>query len=311
MIEKRIGRKNDTPDFYIDEYPLFKYNSVQEIISCNHTNTLNIDFDYGWNIIYDEINMNIEQYYFCIEHLHDEAFGHWVYESSIFLVIFYKLKVLYPNIKILNYLAKRNFKKCIYNSFTIKDDEIIYNIENKNNCIIFQRYTTHHDGNLKEVYQNYLEKFYNYLINKSNINNKDINILYLPRGNIENYKGNDRVITNQNNIIELVKTYENTLIYNTDNTKNIIDQINLINRTKTIIVDYGASFFVNGFFIKDAHIIVLGTNIVHEYFPACVIIYELIKSKNKSITFIPTVDNNDITNIHYSLNIIKSSIDNL
>jgi hypothetical protein len=32
---KRVGRRNDTPDFYIDEiYPLFKYNSVISILSC-------------------------------------------------------------------------------------------------------------------------------------------------------------------------------------------------------------------------------------------------------------------------------------
>ena len=194
MIEKRIGRKNDTPDFFIDEYPLFKYNSVQDIISCNHTNSLNADFDYGWNVIIDNLNTEIEQYYFCIDHEHDEAFGHWTLESAIYLILFDKLKQMYPNIKILNYLAVRNYKKSFYKSFNIKDEDVSYSIENKNNCIIFPRYTTHHDINLKGVYQNYLEKFYNYLINKSNINNKDINILYLPRGNIENNKGNDRVI---------------------------------------------------------------------------------------------------------------------
>lgn len=308
MIEKRIGRKNDTPDFYIDEYPLFKYNSVQEIISCNHTNTLNIDFDYGWNIIYDETNINIEQYYFCIEHLHDEAFGHWVYESSIFLVIFYKLKVLYPNIKILNYLAKRNFKKCIYNSFTIKDDEIIYNIENKNNCIIFPRYTTHHDGNLgnlENLYDKYLTNYYNYIVNKIPSIQKDISILYFPRGTLENYKGNDRTIVKQNEIIELIKTYNNSLVYFTDTTTNIVDQITLLKRAKIFITDYGSSFIVNSFFCENSRIIILGNDIAHILFPAGKLIMNNINNNNNNIMFIANTGDK----FEFDLNILKNTID--
>jgi hypothetical protein len=302
----RVGSKNSVPDFYIDDiYPLFKHNSVISIVSCNHTISLNTDFDYGWDIFYDENNSSIEQYYFMIDNMFNEAFAHWVYESGIYLVLFHKLKNIYPNIKILNCFSTRNYKKSFYDAFDIDENDIVTSIENINNCIIFPKYTTHHDGNLGELYGKYLTNFYSILMSKIDPIIKDVDVMYFPRGTLENYSGNDRKIVNQDSIIELVKSYSNSLIYYTDNTKNIIDQINIVKKAKILIVDYGANFFVNGSFAENTHIIVLGTNIVHEYFPGCVKIFEQIKERNSTVTFIHSTSGT----FNFSLEDIKLNID--
>jgi hypothetical protein len=79
-----------------------------------------------------------------------------------------------------------------------------------------------------------------------------------------------------------------------------------VKRAKILIVDYGANFFANGSFADNTHIIVLGTNIVHTYFPGCIKMFEQIKERNNTVTFIESSGN-----YNYSLEDIKLKIDNL
>jgi hypothetical protein len=305
MISKRVGKKSDIPDLFIDDiYPLFKYNAVDSIVSCNHTTSLNTDFDYGWDILINEEVKEIEQYYFTIDNIYNDAFGHWVYESAIYLCIFHKLKELYPNIKLLIF-SQKNYKKCFFNAFYISEDDIVTEISNKNNCIIFPKYTTHHDGNLGELYSKYINNLYTFITKDINNYNKEYSIVYFPRGSLENYKGNDRVINNQDKIIDLVSSYNNSFIYNTDTTKNFVNQVELLKKTRIFLADYGSNFIVNSFFCENSIIIILGVTVTHELFPAGHIIMDYIKKRNNKIIFIQDTG----TLFDYNIETVKNTID--
>jgi capsular polysaccharide biosynthesis protein len=279
MTEKIVGTNEGTPNFYIDEiYPIYIVNSVE-----------NIEPTYvSWNVT---VNNNIStDYYYCIDTINDEAFGHWVYESALYLVIYNKLKLIYPNIKIYIF-SKRNFKISYFKAFDISIDDIVYSLP-KNNIVLFNNYitlSTLDSFNMEDKYNLYLENYYNYLINKSKPITHQYDVVYFPRGKLENFKGNDRIVFNQESIIGLVESYNNSLVYYTDNTTNIIDQINIIKQAKILILDYGSSFFVNSLFCSNQNIIILGHDTLHEtYLSQKIIVDHCIKRENH-ITFIQRI----------------------
>ena len=52
--------------------------------------------------------------------------------------------------------------------------------------------------------------------------------------------------------------FPSSVIYFTDNTKNIRDQITLVRRAKILIVDYGSNLLFNGFISEATKILVIG-----------------------------------------------------
>jgi hypothetical protein len=61
----------------------------------------------------------------------------------------------------------------------------------------------------------------------------------------------------------MVSRIENSYIYYTDSTTNFIDQVNIVRRASVIILDYGSSLLVNGFFAVGSKILVLGDSTLH------------------------------------------------
>ena len=79
----------------------------------------------------DNINSKVN-YFFLFETCFDAAFGHWIFESAVFLVDFKNIKEKFNNIKILvKKNPKRSYKKLFFDCFDIKEDDILY-IDNKN-----------------------------------------------------------------------------------------------------------------------------------------------------------------------------------
>lgn len=297
MTEKIVGAKGGIPNFYIDQiYPIYTVNSVEKI-----------ELTYvSWNVT---VNSSIStDYYYCIDTINDDAFGHWVYESAIYLVIFSKLKLIFPNIKIYIF-NKRNYKISYFKAFDISIDDIVYSLP-KNNITLFNNYitlSTLDSFNTGDIYNLYLENYYNHLINKYTPINHQYDVVYFPRGSLENCKGNDRVVFNQDSIVNLVESYNNSLVYYTDKTTNIIDQISIIKQAKILILDYGSSFLVNTFFCSNQNIIILGHETLHESYLSQKIIVNNCIERGNHITFIQRIPHPLLL---FHIETIKALIDN-
>ena len=252
---KTIAGIYSKPDTYIDSYRIFHVDNVRTIDIVDRA-------DYSWDIEYDtEITSGDKDYYFYIEQVYQDVFGHWVFESAINLPLFKKLKSIYPELKLLIFKNNiKKYKKLFCNSFKIDESDIIYSIQNPNNTIIFPGAISMADHSLLNVYNNYVINFKNALTCDIPINvNKDISILYMPRGTTENYIANDRTIAVQKELIEHIKSINNSLVYFGDaQTENFADQIKLIKRSNILIVSEGSAHSVNGLFSENSKIIVVG-----------------------------------------------------
>ena len=86
-------------------------------------------------------------------------------------------------------------------------------------------------------------------------------MLYLPRGTIENYREINNLYRIQSELIPLINQFSSSVTYFTDiSTNNMKDQINIVKRSKIIILNEGSNHGINGFFAENSHIIVLGGN---------------------------------------------------
>ena len=128
-----------------------------------------------------------------------------------------------------------------------------------------------------ELFSNQLTIFLNDL--KLSDYEKMINTLIMPRQSKENFKPNDRTINMDYN-------WPNAVILNTDTVTNLINQIELIIKSKNIVLTYGSPFFVNGLFAKNSNIIVLGDNFKHhEVFPYLQHVYQEILKYGNTVHF--------------------------
>ena len=250
------------------EFKIYKNVESQE---CNiHTSEL---FYTYYN---SELDVENIQYFLLFETCFDAAFGHWIYESAIFLPYYHELKHKYPKLKILvKRNPKRTYKKLIFNALNIVDDEIFWidNIDKFSSTIVYEKIPINnvcisspnqysntlpikHYDLLKELIINFKEK----LLDNLNIKyplEKSIENLFLPRSkNGENYQPNERQI-NYSQVYDLLKDKEYKE-YDTVNTENFKDQIELLISAKNIFIDWGSSFVVNVLFSRNSNIFLSG-----------------------------------------------------
>ena len=246
-----VAAANQEPTYFLDDYLIYEVNDVCDIKIQQREH-------YGWDVTHNTaIVGTAENIYLYLDCEQDDAFGHWIFEAAFYLPVFSKLQKLYPNIKILSF-RERNYKNSMYSAFNISSELVSYSIESFKNNVIFLRCKSLGDHINHNLHMNYIRLFYNELVMEKD-NKKDIDILYLPRGTLENLKGNDRTLPCQSELVEaLPKYFLNSLIYFTDNTKNIREQITLVRRAKILIVDYGSNLLFNGFFSEGTKILVIG-----------------------------------------------------
>lgn len=249
-----IGENNKPPTFVIDDYSFYVRNGVSDI-SIKHRD------HYGWDITYSDIeDSEVEEYYYYIDGIYNDIFPHWTVESSIYLNIFDKLKEKYPKIKILSFINKK-FKNIGYEAYNIHESLIVNKIETVKNKIIFIKCCSQADHTECELYLTHVRRWYEYLKLQRPVLEKDIDILYLPRGNSENCRNISELSTLQSQLIPIISKYPGAKVYYTDiETKNLVDQVELIRRAKVILLNEGGNHGINGFFAENSHIIVLGGN---------------------------------------------------
>jgi hypothetical protein len=221
-------------------------------------------------------NNNSVSFFLLFETCFDGAFSHWVYESAIYLYYFFELKSEYPELKLLvKKNPKRSYKNLFFKALNISDNDIHW-IENKefddcktvynnipihNVCIN----TTPHYMNMFEIpnkddFKELIIKFRNKIMNNLNITypaEKTLEHLFFPRSKLENNVQNDRRI-NYDTVYKVLQGKQ-YVEYDTINTKNLKDQIELLISSKNVFLDWGSSMLVNGLFCKDSTILISST----------------------------------------------------
>ena len=286
---------------------------INDLIFNIHNNVreywVNLTEEPKWNFTYYTETMDIPTYILLIENSYHQAFGHWVYESAIFLQYYNELK------KILNKPLKifiinkpyRSYKNLFLSYYNIDENNIIYcNEELKHNdynntwfkrynvtlpinniCITtpIVTYNTLPASKMPIPINDFKQRIYDLrssLLKNIIDNEHKIDWLFLPRAKKENYKPNDRKI-NYTNVYEFLKD-KNHLIYDTMDTKKLIDQIKLVRSAKNVILDYGASFCVNGLFCENQNIY-LTTRLAHLQQICSKTLFKIIMEKNNIFDF--------------------------
>ena len=231
-----------------------------------------------YNVWYNEKNFecydNISKveninYYFICETPYHAAFGHWVFETLVFLPY---LKY-FPKCKLLlNESPKRNYKNLFIDLFDIKNNSIYYknnnmdsdNIDEKysyndippnNICIICDTITANSLNfieNNKILFESRMHNIQETILKITELDyTKKNNYLFFKRSKEQNFIPNDRIIIDYTFVKYFLKD-KSYIEYDTINTINFKNQLDLLASSKNIFLDYGSSLFVNGLFCKDS-----------------------------------------------------------
>jgi hypothetical protein len=214
-----------------------------------------------WIIDYNSVVIDKEVPVFLIlDNVNGDAFGHWVYESAIYLPIFSQLKEKFPNLKI--YLSsKKRFKSLFVEYFHINDSDICYEFSSENLCIFYDPVTSLNDHEITETYIKQADYFIGHFVDhfstaSSSPGRIREKLLLMPRQKLENFKGNDRTYDTENLEKEVLATGGSVL--HTDDVLVLKDQINTVSDSKNIILTDGSPLLVNGMFASESNIFVIG-----------------------------------------------------
>jgi len=231
-----------------------------------------------------EINTNAIQfinpsYYFVIDLLYNEAFGHWVYESAIYLPIFKKMKDLYPTIKLL-LKTKKTYKQLFLDFFDISNTDVVYDndMNNENVCFFPSPISSLNETLITENYKKYLEDFVRIFSDFQTTNNEQLDYVIMPRQTKENCIGNDRSYNIDFIYNILICNFKKYSVLETDNITNITEQITNIRSSHNVILTDGSPFLVNIMFCKNQKIYVIDqiTNIQSQYYVKIKYIIDMI-----------------------------------
>ncbi len=238
--------------------------------------------EFAWNITYEKEALpedNEKPIYFVLDAVNQAAFSHWVYESATWLPIYKMFQGRFKNFFIVIEDMK-SFKKLFLRYYGIEEDRLCLRKDmNPNNYCFFHTYISLNDKSIPDVY------FYNLMEYKHKVDTlkveKDIPLLYLPRGMKENYVGpNNRTYGIQQDLKDYVKQLGGT-VYETDTTLRLEDQIQMVKRAKVIVLDYGSNLWVNGYFAENSKIICLNIGWhQHPHFPSFAFVWNEIHKTN-------------------------------
>jgi hypothetical protein len=189
-------------------------------------------------------------HYFIFETHANEAFGHWVFESAIYIPLFKALKARIPSIKI--HLKKiKKFKKLFIEYFGLSiDTDTDTQLKNPNICYFINPISCMCDKDITLEYINQLDYFYNIF----NFNyDKTVRICCMPRQFNENYT--ERTYDMKNIIDNLT---QRDILLNTDSIEELSTQIRILNSSSVIIVTDGSPITVNGMFCNNSVVIIIG-----------------------------------------------------
>ena len=266
-----------------------------------HIHTSNLYFEY-----YDSFDMTPApevSFFYLFETCMDAAFGHWIYESAMYLTFFSELKSKYPALKILvKQNPKRSYKKLFFKALNI-DENDIYWLENEEICDCKTVYLNIPSNNIcintKPHYLNTVQvnnitnfkklmvDFRNTIMNNLNITypeEKTIENLFFPRSKIENFVYNDRII-NYEKVYKLLQGKSYTE-YDTVHKNDLKKQIELLVSSKNIFLDWGSSFCVNVLFCKNSTIFISNKVEQHTIYQSYQALIEMNEMNENKLIFL-------------------------
>lgn len=256
----------------VDECKLFVVSSVTDY-----------SYTFGkWTIDADGHSVSTDTRYLIIDTLYHEAFGHWVYESAIYLPIFLKLKTLYPTIKLV-LKGRRTFKDLFLRYFGVSEDDVVYNMLPGNTCLFPEPISSLNTQDLTDQYKALVTGFYTWFDCRM-FPDCTSDYVILPRQSRENFWGNPRQY-NFTRIIDMLK--DRSILLETDTIVNLEDQIDTIRRGKFVIVSDGSPFLVNGMFCRGRIIYNVDADMTpgqRRLYPKKEFIIQIIESRNTVIT---------------------------
>lgn len=207
----------------------------------------------------ENLRSTSSQIYIAVDTVHHDAFGHWFFESAIWLP---KLKVIldaHPSSKIYS-MGSRGYKTQILEYFGISPDRVVTEFSEKNNVCLFVNPCTaindltEHDK-FKEMLVEFSKQFHHTTVAKK------IDYLLMPRQKKGNYKANDREV-DTDDLESYLSSIPQSRIFNTDISPTFADQIEAVQTSKHILVTDGSASSVNGFLAKNSVIFVLGDALI-------------------------------------------------
>jgi len=271
-------------------FPTSDFALVQKVIDYEH-----VDFN-TWKILalmprhklgLDDLTLHasrLEPIYIVLDTKFHNAFGHWFFESAIWVPKIKHILKNYPQAKI--YVKeKKGYKQQILFYFGITQDQIVDSFSVNNVCIFVNPITALNDIKHHERFRVMLAEFSNEFY--CGLPPKNISYLLLPRQSKENYGSNDRQI-GTNDLEDYLSLIPASKVFNTDDSPSFADQIKCLQSSKHILVTDGSPFAVNAFMSKNSVIFVLGDTLLprqRQIYPKKNHICEFIEHHN-AVTYI-------------------------
>lgn len=189
-------------------------------------------------------------------------FGHWVFESAVYLPLFHVLKTKYSNLKLV-LKEKKKFKEMFCNFFFINNEDVLYEIPEKNNVCLFPSPISPLNNNIyndrcKKILERFIKIFNEYVC----INDKNYDCVVMPRQSLENYGPNDRTYDFNWVYKNLEDNFINYDMLNTDTLTSLNSQITRIRSSKNVILTDGSPFMVNCILCNNMNIFVIDSYLV-------------------------------------------------
>jgi len=229
---------------------------IYKMIEVKNVSSIEYNTDNTMQIITDTIETTSTTILFLLDTPQHEAFGHWVFESAIYLPLLQKSQIKYNNLKIVSPLTVP-YKKLFFDYFKITSNIIIPSIEEKNNISYIPNFEicSLNRGNYLQEYTDMLKLFLNFFTPSYQVL-KYINTLVLPRHKKFNFKIAERTV-DTSDIENNLSLDGDDKVFDSSSISTLNEQINMIRCAKNIIVPDGSAALVNGIFAINSKIIII------------------------------------------------------
>jgi hypothetical protein len=198
-----------------------------------------------------------EKIYVVIDTVDQDTFGHWIFESAIWIP---EIKRLYPTLVHKIEFSLINRKKYKEDFLLYLGVRYTYYPSPRNITIICPPFTSLTSHRYLSRYLILLDSFHRHLEEISFSPIKTNDNLLLPRQTKESLSQRD---VDTRSLEEVFKSNsKEAKIFISNESTNFSDQVLIVRGSRSIFVTDGSAFLVNGFLAINSNIIVLGTTLV-------------------------------------------------
>ena len=243
-------------------------------------------------------NSGARAHYFLIETLYsDNQFGHWVWESAIFLPSFLEFKRSDPRLHLV-LRSKKQYKKLFTDFFGIRQEDVLHidDLESGKTSVTGRLPSAHNwcvfpptialnsfSNETLHSWIPYFDDMIRVIRHRRDPSSRlePIPFLFLPRQSKENYITNERHV-NYTDIYDAVINAGGEVL-ETDYVGDLTVQINKIQAADVVILDNASSLLFNGLVARNKTLYALGSEIRLDVLPLYRIMLQRIRSDNEYI----------------------------